>query len=72
MPPAVEEAVRPLGKGLLCGLRCTLAAVAQAFEPEATLWPSADWRGLGCSPAAEPRDETMVIVVAPTASSAVK
>jgi hypothetical protein len=48
MPPAAaEEAVRPPGKGLLRGLRCTSAAAAQAFEPEAAAHasrPSADWR----------------------------
>jgi hypothetical protein len=51
------------------------AVAAQAFEPEAALWPSADWRGLRCSPAAEPRGEAMAIMAAlfaPTASSAVK
>ncbi|TVU20377.1 hypothetical protein EJB05_36584, partial [Eragrostis curvula] len=57
LPPVVEEAVRPTatGKGLLRGLRCTSAAAAQAFEPEAAaraLRPAADWRGLGCTSAA--------------------
>jgi hypothetical protein len=46
------ETVRPAGKGLLRGLRCTSEAAAQAFEPEAASRPSADWRGLGCTSAA--------------------
>jgi hypothetical protein len=50
-----DAAVRSPGKGLLRGLRCTSAAAAQAFEPEAAahaLRPSTDWRGLGCTSAA--------------------
>jgi hypothetical protein len=50
--PAADEAVRSPAKGLLRGLRCTSAAAAQAFEPEAAahaLRLSTDWRGLGCT-----------------------